>query len=324
MSTLQVHITAGPQAGARLQLNQSPVGFGRSAENALVLDIPVVSRQHGELTLDESGRWVLVNLSANVTRVGRKKVTKKPVPLTDGASITIGDTEVFRVYLTPEAAEQAPAIETDQSQQDAPQSDRAPGAGVKGRSKLWIGIAAWIGFLLIGAVFLKAGLDNQDEKTTGAGFYEPGNEIDDMNGREAGITSVRRLLDDTLPPNDPNQVRYNAHLTEARNAADAGKRGLYDAYTHYQQAMSYAEDRSSPLAANDVLKYDNILNQLSEIIYDTYILAYRRYNAGDYKTARNLLDDLRRDFYRGDHRVDDELAGHIRMLRNAAHSRAGG
>lgn len=325
MTTLQLHITAGPQAGARLQLNQPPVSFGRSAENALVLDLPVVSRQHGELALDEDGEWVLINHSHNTTRVGRKKATKKPVPLTDGAAITIGDTEVFRVYLTQAAAEQAPAPDQAPAEQQPSNKDRAPGAGLRGRSKLWIGLGAWFGLCILAMIFL-ATLDNgeDDGGANNAGFFVPGSGIDDMVGPEAGKTEIKRLLDDPLPANDPNEQRYNNHLTDARAAANAGTRSLYDAYHHYQRAISYANNRNDPLQSLDQLKFENVMNQLAEIIYDRYIEAYRRYNAGDFRTARNILDNLRQNYYRGDHRTNDPLANHIRELRSAAHERTGG
>lgn len=329
MSTLQVHITAGPQAGARLQLNQPPVSFGRSADNALVIDAPVVSRQHGELTIDEDGQWVLNNFSQNTTRVGRKKATKKPVPLTDGASITIGDTEVFRVYLTQQAADQAPAADAASADADTP-PDHAPGAGLRGKSKLWIGIGLWLLFLLGVSVFFLTSDSGDEEPDNTAGFYKPGNEIADMSGPRAGEQSIKNRLKTALPWNDPNELRYNAHVTDARAAADAGKSSLYQAYRHYQQAISYAsrQDKTNPVdsltSTEDKLKYNRVLDELAKIIYERYIEAYRRYQKGDYDQARDILDDLRRDFYPGDPRGDDPLAADIRKLRNAAHARAGG
>lgn len=324
MSTLQVHITAGPQAGARLQLNQSPVSFGRSPDNTLVLDVPVVSRQHGELQLDESGQWVLVNLSQNGTRVGRKKVTKKPIALTDGAAVTIGDTEVFRVHLPQpesEADTAPPDSETDEAEQPA---GTAPGRGMKGRSKLWIGIGAWIGFLaLISIYFMTAGRGGGDPVQT-SGLYFPGSEIKDQQGPEAGKTAIRRLLAEPLPFKDPKEAEYDKHIAKARTAVNGGKRMLYDAYRHYQQAMSYSDDRDNPLPALDVQRYnERVLYPLSEIIYEQYMRAYRLHDRGSWAEARETLDDLRRQYYHSPE-VGDPLAEYIRTLRNAAHQRTGG
>ncbi len=59
-------ITAGPTAGEIVRINRSPAPFGRDADNALVIDMPTVSRVHGELRLEDD-RWVIANLSANGT-----------------------------------------------------------------------------------------------------------------------------------------------------------------------------------------------------------------------------------------------------------------
>lgn len=319
MTTLQVQITTGPQAGARLQLNTSPVSFGRSAENTLVIDAPVVSRQHGELMIDDAGQWVLVNHSTNGTRVGRKKATKKPVPLTDGVPITIGDTEVFRVYLVTHEQSPAPADAAhEQGEQEAAQqpADRAPGAGLKGRSKLWIILGAWF-VLCIGAMIFFATLDKGEDNTNnGPNIYIPGNEIAELDGREAGVAAIKRLLVVPIAPQDPNPARYTTHLNRANDANDGGKLMLYEAYKNYQKAKSYSDDRDNPFDAQNRLKYDNILNELSQIIYDEYMLAERLYRGADYKQSRAILDDLRQKFYPGDLREgEDKLSDHIKRLQ---------
>ncbi|MEM9347085.1 MAG: FHA domain-containing protein [Planctomycetota bacterium] len=324
MNPLQIHITAGAQAGARLQLNQSPVTFGRSAECTLILDLPVASRLHGELQYDEEdAQWVLVNHSANGTRVGRKKATKKPVALTDGASITIGDTEVFRVHLTPAAAQepQGRAFEDHPEQPDSP----APGAGKKDRSKLWIGLGVWFA-LCIGAMIFFATLGGDDDNDKGsnnaaAGFYYPGREFDDMVGDEAGVLSIRRLLYEHPTYQDPNASRYSSFLDRANQSADQGETGLYDAYKNYQMAIAFSNNRDQPFEnKNDVLRYNRILDELSQAIYVRYMFAYRSYHNNDYQSARDTLDRLRMEFYANED-PEDPLANHIRKLRNAAHKR---
>ncbi|MFN3168964.1 MAG: FHA domain-containing protein [Phycisphaeraceae bacterium] len=328
MSTLQVHITAGPQAGARFQLNTSPVSFGRSPDNTLVLDVAVVSRQHGELVREDDGTWTLINHSSNGTRVGRKKVTKKPYPLSDGVPITIGDTEVFRVHLvedgTPGTAANAPTAEQNEPAQQP--ATNAPGAGLKGKSKLWIGLGVWIGLcvvlMIVGALTL--GGDGDDNKTPGdPGIWNPGQTITDVPpGPDADIADVKRLLEERLTPEDPNDTLYDQHLADARDAYELGKQGLFDAYRHYQQAISYAQDRDDPLDSLDQIKYGNVMNQLAEIIAQDYRQAWRFYNQGKYPQAAAILDDLRRDYYDPPEQ-DDTLANHIKRLRNAAHSRGG-
>lgn len=320
MNPLQIHILAGPQAGSRLQLNQSPVTFGRAGDCTLILDLPVVSRLHGQLQLDDAGQWVLLNHSANGTRVGRKKATKKPVPLADGVAIIIGDTEVFRVHLTTPT----PSTEQDDDDEQAPAS-RAPGAGLKGRSKLWIGLGVWFA-LCIGAMIFFATLGGKGDKADApptAGFYYPGREIDDLTGDAAGILAIKRLLAEPPTYQDPIASRYASHLDRANQAADRGPSGLYEAYRHYQQAISYSDNHDQPfINQNDVLRYDRILEELAEIIYTRYIYAYRAYHENRFQDARDTLDRLRMEYYKNE-APNDALANHIRKLRNAAHKRAG-
>lgn len=323
MSTLQIHILAGAQAGARLQLNQSPVTFGRSADCTLILDIPVVSRMHGELHLDEQGNWLLTNHSANGTRVGRKKASKKPVPLTDGASIIIGDTEVFRVHLTAESAEEAAAEQPASDEQQPAAEQHAPGAGAKGKSKLWIGLGIWFGLCIIAMIFFATlGGGGTDDAPTTSGFYKPGQEIEDKQGDEAGILAIRRLLAEHPEYQDPSDARYSRHLDRAEQAADQSDDSLYAAYSHYQSAISFCDDRDRPFDPRNTQRYEGILDKLAEIIYTRYIYAYRAYRNNEYSDARDVLDRLRLQYYPNED-PDDELANHIRKLRNAAHRRAG-
>lgn len=317
---LQIHILAGPQAGARLQLNQSPVTFGRSADCTLILDLPVVSRLHGELQLDEEGQWVLVNHSSNGTRVGRKKATKKPVPLTEGTAITIGDTEVFRVHFETAPADPT-AEQTDHDAQPAP-AQHAPGAGLKAKSKLWIGLGVWFALCIAAMIFFATLGGGDDDNTSSAGFYYPGREIDDIQGDEAGILAIKRLLSEPPEYQDPNASRYSSHLDRADRAADQGTTGLYEAYRQYQLAISFSDNRDQPFDdPRHVNRYDLVLDELSEIIYTRYIFAYRTYHNNEYEQARDVLDRLRIEYYSTED-PDDPLANHIRKLRNAAHSRS--
>ena len=70
-----------------------------------------------------------------------------------------------------------------------------------------------------------------------------------------------------------------------------------------------------------MLRYDRILNELSQIIYERYIYAYRAYDTNQFEEARKTLEELRTRYYR-ESSPSDELANHIRKLRNAAQKRA--
>jgi len=93
---LQVEFLTGPNAGRKLMLRDACVTFGRSAERTLPIDLPFVSRQHGEFTFDR-GQWLLVNHSNNGTLLNGQPVTHKPRPIKGPSTVTIGEDDVFRV-----------------------------------------------------------------------------------------------------------------------------------------------------------------------------------------------------------------------------------
>lgn len=309
---LQVHITAGPQAGTRLQLNQSPASFGRSPENMLVLDLSVVSRNHGEL-LFEDGQWWLANLSQNGTKVGRKRVTKKPRPLDDGAAVIIGDDEVFRVYYAggnePAATPAATDIDTDDGgEQDQPQS-AAPGTGKRSRSKLWMVLGIWfvlcIGLFVLLATTLKGGDDpGGTDSGSGVVLYQSADEVRKVLQRE-----VERIT--------PDGRLYNENVTEARESflSQPRERYLYDAYDHYRQAMQYLP-AAEELGPEDRQRYDQVLDYLSVFIYERYRNAYRLLKNEAYDDALMVLDELR-DYYRANPN-EDQIAQTINDLRDIA------
>jgi len=68
---------------------ESVIRIGRLADNHVVLYSSVVSRHHLELKRTSSG-WEVVNLGANGTYVGGKRVEKSPV--SDGMVLCIADT----------------------------------------------------------------------------------------------------------------------------------------------------------------------------------------------------------------------------------------
>lgn len=283
MNALQVHITAGPQAGARLQLSQSPVSFGRSPDNTLVIDLPVVSRQHGELVF-EDGQWVLVNRSANGTRLNRKRITKKPRPIADGASVVIGDEEVFRIYLTEAAAQAVPeATQEDQPQQPS----QAPGAGLKGRSRLWLFAAIWFGLMIGLFVVLFAFFGDDGKDNTG-----PSNRI----VLYANAEEVRDILKREPEREGYVASHYESHLANARDAYDSNPRDLYEAYDSYRRAMRVMPEEQDNLIGEDLQRYNDVEEELAELIYEQYDRAYRAERAKQFQRAVDILDDLRDDF----------------------------
>ena len=87
----RVVVVAGPLAGTSVELTSTPVTFGRSAGNALVLDDDYVSGRHARLS-PSPGAWVLEDLgSTNGTFVGTERV-QQPVALPLEVPVRMGRT----------------------------------------------------------------------------------------------------------------------------------------------------------------------------------------------------------------------------------------
>jgi len=88
----EIVFTAGPYAGHKLDIPETGIVIGRSAESAdLVLNDGQVSSRHAHLRI-ENGRWGIADLgSSNGTEVNGKAI--QVVELKDGDEVTVGDTK---------------------------------------------------------------------------------------------------------------------------------------------------------------------------------------------------------------------------------------
>ncbi|MGW0535757.1 FHA domain-containing protein [Streptomyces sp. NPDC003032] len=88
----QLHVVAGPDAGGVHLLHGGQIRVGRSAEADVPLDDPDVSRLHCAVTLAPDGRVTVTDLgSTNGTSVDGREVTDRPVPLSPGSLLRIGE-----------------------------------------------------------------------------------------------------------------------------------------------------------------------------------------------------------------------------------------
>lgn len=312
MIALQVHITAGPQAGARLKLSQSPVTFGRAPDNTLVLDLTTVSRNHGELRFEDD-QWWLYNLSQNGTKIGRKRVTKKPRVLDDGASVLIGDEEVFRVYHDVEVAPEthaAAASTTDQTEHAQPET-AAPGTGTRKRSKLWIIIGIWM-VLCIGLFVLLATTVGKDDGNGG------GN--NNQLVRYTDAREVRSILKREVQRETPDDYLYTVNIEQARQAevSQPRERFLYEAYDKYREATRYLPE-GTQLEPQDRQRYDRVLDDLAELIYLRFDRAHTLYGQNLYDDVIQEIDQLREFFPANPN--EDPVAAQIMRLRGRASAR---
>ncbi|MEV0319201.1 FHA domain-containing protein [Streptomyces sp. NPDC050658] len=91
-ATAQLHVVAGPDAGGVHLLHGGQIRIGRSADADVPLDDPDVSRLHCAVTLGPDGRVTVTDLdSTNGTSVDGREVTGRPVRLSPGSLLRIGE-----------------------------------------------------------------------------------------------------------------------------------------------------------------------------------------------------------------------------------------
>lgn len=224
MITLEVTITAGASDGQRVRVNQSPAAFGRDPGNPLVIDLPVVSRVHGELRY-ENDRWLLVNHSPNGTRLGRKAVTSKPRPIKDGDPVVIGDTVVMRL-----AVRDTPDFHGEQSfgaHQPNPSPTRR--SSLNARAKLWLGILGfWVIVFAIAFIFL--GLDEPADNTS--------RRLPSLTAEQ--IDREIRSVPENQPPSPANAIHYLEEAERHYQSLNVDPRNVFRAYYAYRQALSFS------------------------------------------------------------------------------------
>lgn len=272
MIAIQVRILAGPDTGKRLLLRQTEVSFGRDPGCDLLLDLPFVSRRHGALRF-EDGRWVLVNESANGTRLGAKLVTKKPRPIKGPTPVIVGDTEVFEI-VSAEAVPDEPDADDDTPQPTTPTGDTKT---LSGRSKLWIGIGGFWVIAILLMVFIDPGNNGGN-----------GNRLDDIPPLTAAqIEAEIRRLPEKQPPAPKNRVRL--YLQEAHdhyNSRNSDPGEAVEALQKYKLAWSYTlEPRLQDIEHRR--RFQNVQDELVARITKQYKLAH------DYMSKGAFTDALR-------------------------------
>ncbi|MGW7076641.1 FHA domain-containing protein [Streptomyces sp. NPDC054866] len=88
----QLHVVAGPDAGGVHLLHGGQIRVGRSADADVPLDDPDVSRLHCAVTLTPDGQVTVTDLgSTNGTMVDGREITDRPVRLTPGSLLRLGE-----------------------------------------------------------------------------------------------------------------------------------------------------------------------------------------------------------------------------------------
>ncbi|MFI1421767.1 FHA domain-containing protein [Streptomyces sp. NPDC020731] len=106
----RLHVVAGPDAGGVHLLHGGEIRIGRSADADVPLDDPDVSRLHCAVTVAPNGGVSVADLdSTNGTTLDGRRVGPRPVRLTPGALLRIGESAL---RLTPAAGPRARAATT--------------------------------------------------------------------------------------------------------------------------------------------------------------------------------------------------------------------
>ncbi len=219
-------ITAGPNAGERVRINRSPATFGRDPDNALVIDLPTVSRVHGELRFEDD-RWVLVNHSANGTTINRKPVGRKPRPLQDRDQVVVGDQPVLVVALRESAEDERVVV--SESRDIGPAAAPTPTAGMSARTRLWLVIAGFWAVVFT-VVFVFVGLDSPEQRQSTA----------DVPVLDDG--QIAAAIRAPLPKREPSPRTATHYFDQAEGfyqLINADPQNVFRAYHGYKTALSY-------------------------------------------------------------------------------------
>ncbi len=303
MSLLELTITAGPTRGQRVRVNESPAAFGRDPGNPLVIDLPTVSRVHGELHR-AGDDWELHNLSPNGTRVNGKRVTTKPRTLAHGDRIVVGDEEVMSVALRAGAEAEAAGAAAEAAEGGAGPGPGAAGGAAEGRgrkkprmsarAKLWATIFGfWIVVFVV--AYLLVGGENRGPQAGGP-------DVDRLSDEQIAA-AIREPLE-KQEPNERNAVEWlnNAELYHQTIVAD--ERNVFRAYNAYRTALSYAigndftDDRDTwgGQARSDLAlaqrRHIDLQRQLTAEVQERYKDAYGKLKSRRYAAAQDAFRGL--------------------------------
>lgn len=281
---IQIHYLEGPDKGLHTTFNETSLTFGRAAGNGLVIDMDVLSRQHGELRF-EGDDLLLINNSPNGTTVNGKAVGKKPVKLKAGDTIGVGKADLFVVQFS---AQQAVAKNDEVFDFEKPIDPNAVGTKkMSKRTKLWTAIAIYMGVVLVIFIFI-ATLNNGDGK--------PKSEL----GRPLSSQEIERELTAKLTlVEDP--AKAARHLEEA-NAKFARKDSradwLYECHLDYKLALAYSGKPN--FTGQDHLQFSQVEKEVVEKIKRDYESAYAELQSGKYRDALTRFEQLARMIASGD------------------------
>lgn len=312
MIALQVEYLTGPNAGRKLLMREPCITFGRSTERSLPIDLPFISREHGEFRYD-NGRWLLVNHSNNGTLLNGKPVTHKPRQIKGPCTIAIGDQDVFRVEPRTGGPDESTHVQdtAQTASSPAPDNDSTP-KDQAGKAKLWIVIGV---FWLVAFGFIAFATFNRADNSTAS----PSDHL------PKPITAQQIRIEITALPDKstPDERRAAQALAQAHEFyALIARRpdAIYNAYDAYRTALSYTRGDS----------FDDPQDQRSFYVLQKRLIAgvTRRYESAthlmqsrQYKAADLAFKDLRTFYPAPDSRLFKDALQREAAARDALNKR---
>ena len=287
---MQIEILIGPDAGQRRTVGDVPLGFGRAEDNAVVIDLPFISRHHAQVRRTSDG-WHIVNHSPNGTRIGKRIIKNHSETFSTVEEICVGQTPVLRVL---------PADKTD------PTADPVPSPRITGRTKLWTGIGIYL--LIMLAMFLFFATLKHEKTDPNAGLITLTN---------AQIRSqIRTPIADRIP--DPARAQQSLDQATAMfHAIGSEPDALYHAYRAYRLAQAFSPDHrlAKPL---DVGRYQSVRDWLIKKLTNQYNLAMTYDHDGHFKKAANTFANLARMYPDYDSMLFRNIQAHLDAARQSA------
>lgn len=305
MDQIEVEILQGPYAGKAAVFDPGELPFGRSPNNAIVIDVPEVSREHGLIRCDDDG-WKVVNLSVNGTTVNGKAIKKEARPLRTGDRVGVGKFPLFKVLIVPAEPDddEAPAP-YDQEQEDAAHAAPADGGNRKQQVRMYLAIAGVLAGALFIAIAVLAPLSNDGPGAT-------------RNLERLALSSseIERIITRPLDV-DPGEREAQAALERAREAyraRDVEPENLYEAYYNYKLAEAYEEKKL--LDGMAFREYQTAEDDLVERISDLYFTAFNQVRDSQWEEAEQTCWTIIREYRRSDDPITENAHRLLRIARS--------
>ena len=313
MTSIQLYVSTGSQAGRRLSFADSPVRFGRGGDNAVVIDHPAVSRHHGELRFEQD-HWVLQNLSRNTTSIGRRLARKRPVTLREGDVVSVGDVELFRISLAPahHAAEDEQMPEEDRIEAEADTERSEAAAQAKRRSRLMMGVGVYL-LLMVGLFVMLSQLRNNDGT-------EDAEHLRELNDTAVANLVARDLREEEFQPFSAGEgeALIDRAISRFRARATPTTEDLYLAYRDLRRGMAHLNihNFNELEQAEQRLVADTIIRRLTERLQGMFREANRAYHAErDWAAAREEFTEIMRLIQDESDPLFQNAAAHVRSAR---------